>query len=420
MFGLAKPDFSALLPANGVGGVRTPALTPSRFLGALALLACMAPGNALAQQDPIELRRADWLPSARSAGMAGASVGLADDESALAQNPAGIGRVEGSKSPGALRGFQAPNLTLTGDDNGFALLERLPTGVKNTADLRNLVLQARADGASHGRVTLFPFVTLWRFQLGFIFDQSLSTVLTKLPAARESVFAPGSGASVDTLVELEAHRSSGVAAGISAPYKDTGLSVGGNVRFLSHSDLRQSLEANDGVLGASSEAASRAAVKTTSLAFDGGLLLKRMAKGFRLGAGIAVRDIGDTRKKSGKETLATRTMSGDVGASVSRSFGSRMTLQTAIDAVSIGDRSLKLRDRFRFGLEGAYGPDAANSPFSVRLGHDLRTFSAGVSANLVFFRLDFARTGALVRGTEAGTQSLQGRYLGRLTVDLRM
>lgn len=166
------------------------------------------------------LPAAETYQSTRSAGMAGASVAVADDESAIFSNPAGIGQED---DPGlTLRGFSLPNMSVGMNSEAYRIFNEMKPSAGGFKNIENIV-ESGSNKSVYFRGTSFPYVTVSRIQLGLLVDAT---------AQATQVMNDGTlGVGWDRSLNAWQRSQAGVVAGFSVPHRHSGLSAGISTRY---------------------------------------------------------------------------------------------------------------------------------------------------------------------------------------------
>lgn len=372
---------------------------------------------AFAAGNSILMPPRDSYVGARAQGMGNAFVAVADDEGAIFSNPAGIGREDGKNSKSLLRGASFPNATIgfnrTPRDLQLALV-RMDEG--STA-LQRILKELDEHESNFLRMGLFPYFTLGRFQMGLLVDQELNTNRVRYDTPQESEF---DGLTYNSKLKFLSRSQMGGVLGFSAPYHQFGLSFGLSARATTRTTVMTELETSEDVVLLSSQKLGKEANKTSGIAGDAGILYEISPKGFVPTLGVAVRDIGNTtyRAASATEDAEIEKMNVVAGMSIRPPLGKNFGSVVSFEAHRINDSRVIVKDKLRFGMElGMFGNDSS-APLLFRVGHNTRTLSYGVSADLVLLKLDLGKYDELV-DTVDGRTVAEARYVARLSIDLR-
>ncbi len=343
----------------------------------------------------------------RSAGMAGASAAVADDENAIFSNPAGIGQEDEPSL--ILRGFSVPNISLGIDRKAYKFLGSIESGSNNFKQVENL-FSPEEKSALFFRGTTFPYVTVGRVQMGILMDATAQ--------ATQVTSNDVSGATWDRSLHAWQRSQGGLVAGFSVPHRDSGISAGLTARYA----FRTSYFEDVNITGATIDRTESRVNRTRGLAIDGGLLIEPSQRYLWLpGLGISVRDVGNTvYKGTGAADEAEIEKSNlMVAARWKLVPGKKSDTQVlfTVEGHHLNDSRVPESDKLRIGSEIRLGERAAKTPFAFRVGHNMRGFSYGGSIDLLILRLE---AGSMVEGipTAAGT-FLDRRNFVRLSVDLR-
>lgn len=362
----------------------------------------------------------DTAPSPRAAGMGGAAVAIADDGDAIFQNPAGIGREDGDFSKNALRGFSFPNATFGLNKYTLGMLKDYDESEDRPSAIEKTILNAGNRDVVYGHVSAFPYITLWRFQLGVLSSSQGEAFLVRHTEPQESAYSTSEAPlSYTKTISASGLAQTALVAGFSIPYKKTGLSLGITGRFAYRSRFARDIEATETSARKSSESYRSDLNSTKGAAADVGLLYQ-MRGALLPSFGFVLRDVGDT-------SYAPVTSSGEVeidkmniaaGAAIRPDFGKKAAFVLGVDVQRIHDTRLTLRDKVKMGFELGLGASNSTAPFSLRGGYNLRAPSVGLGVNLLFLNVDASYFGEAV---ESGNETrVDMRTLVRASVDLRL
>jgi hypothetical protein len=424
------------LPTNP-GSWLSPRNVPRVIAGALAVVCAsvLAPdprSNWLARgasgwglssalaADVILMPPRDAFRSARGEGMGGAVTAVADDGDALFHNPAGIGREDGDASKNALRGASFPNATFGANKYTLGMFRDYQGSSDRSSAIEKTMLSAGDKDVVYGHAQAFPYLTVWRFQLGFLTSVWGEGYLTRYdePQPSREAGAP-EGSTYDREISAIGLAQQAVVAGFSLPYKETGLSLGVAGRFAYRNSFRRDIEATESSVRTSARTYRDDLNATRGAAADVGVLYR--VRGSLLPAfGIAMRDVGDTHYAPAKAGARAEKERANLAAgfSLRPEVGKNAGLTLGVDVQRINDGRLPIRDKVKMGAELGIGASDSTAPFALRGGYDLRAPSVGIGADLLFLKVDAAWFGDVVEGPD-GTR-VDMRTLIKATVDLRL
>jgi hypothetical protein len=349
----------------------------------------------------------ETVQNVRAVGMGGATVAVADDESAIFSNPAGIGQEDDPSL--TLRGFSIPNLSLGVNAKTYDLFGNMESSTSGLKEVEK-ILPASENTALYFRGTSFPYITIGRIQLGLLVD-----------AAAEAVQDLGTNAQSvawDREIQVWQRSQAGLIAGFSVPHRKSGLSAGLTARYTFRTSYFSTITETDNAVTRNETGFNR----TRGVALDGGFLFEPMSRYMIIPTvGISVRDIGNTLyrgtgKDDSDEIEKANLM---VGATWKLLPGKRGDTQVILttEGHHLNDTRVADKDKFRVGGEVRFAQRITKAPIALRAGHNLRGFSYGASVNLLLLKLEL---GSLVEGiqTSSGVY-LDRRNFARLSVDLR-
>lgn len=362
----------------------------------------------------------DSAPSPRATGMGGAAVAISDDGDAIFQNPAGIGREDGDFSKNALRGFSFPNATFGANKYTLGMYKDYEKSDDRPSAIEKTILSASEKDVVYGHVSAFPYITLWRFQLGVLTSAWGEGSLTHHEDTKESAYStPSEPLTYTRTISAQGLAQIALVAGFSLPYKKTGLSLGVTGRFAYRNSFQRDIEATETSARKSSESYRSDLNATKGAAADVGLLYQTRAP-LLPSFGLVVRDVGDTWYAPLKSTGETEIekMNIAAGVAIRPDFGKSAAFVLGVDVQRIHDSRLILRDKVKMGFELGLGASDSTAPFSLRGGYNLRAPSVGIGAHLLFLNVDVSYAGEAVEGGN-GTR-VDMRSLVRASVDLRL
>ncbi len=342
----------------------------------------------------------------RSVGMAGASAAIADDESAIFSNPAGIGQEDNPKL--ILRGFAVPNLALGANQTTYRLLNDFGKTQSAGFDSVENLLSPNENSLLFFRGSTFPYITIQRFQVGLLIDATAQ--------GYQALGSSTSGATWDRYIEAWQRSQAGAVAGFSVPWRDTGASVGLTSRYMVRSSYFEELK----ITGENVERNTRTMNKTRGCAWDVGFQFAPKKSAVPT-MSFALRDVGNTwyrgmKSSDENEIEKANLMLGLLWkVSINRSSGTQVLFTT--EGHHLNDSRVSDKDKFRLGSELRIGERVTPTPFALRIGHNLSGFAYGASLDLLLLK---AEIGSMVVpvDTVAG-RKLDRRNYARITVDLR-
>lgn len=422
----------------GVGGAHAPvaargARAPRGFAFALALGALVTlavapraaaqggtPGGSGGSGGSTTLPPRDHYKSARAMGMGGASVAVADDGDAIFLNPAGIGREDGERTKNILRGAQFPNVTVGANKYSLGLYRAYRDAEEKSAAVERTILEARERDVVYGYASMFPYLTVMRFQMGLLASAWGEGYVTRHDAPRESAYSTeGKPLAYDRTITAYGMSQTGAVAGFSLPYKQTGFSLGVTGRYAVRTSFYRDVEASAETAREEGESYSSSLNATRGVGVDVGALWSFRSAGGPA-VGLTLRDVGDTRYRPVRATDHAEIERMNLGAGVSLrpELAKEVALLFAADVQRINDGRLPLRDKVKMGFELGVGSLlGARAPFSLRAGHNLRAPSFGVGVDLLFVKIDASWLGEPVPGP-SGTR-VDTRGLVKASIDLR-
>ena len=362
----------------------------------------------------------EFYTSTREAALGGAAVAVADDGDAIFYNPAGIGREDGDK-PDILRGAAFPNFTLGMNKSTFELYRAYVKGNEKSKAQAIEQTLAAANGKQviTGQVSLFPYFTIGRFQIGFLSHSQGDGYVSKLNVAKESQFStPDQPLSYDAQVKMQASSVAAIVTGMSIPLSPN-ASAGVSGRFGQRATLYRGLEVSDSVVRKSSESYGKFLNKTKGIGVDLGVLTTDPKLAGTPSFGVAVHDLGNTVYKGSSATQhdEMEKMNVVAGASFRPLNNSTSYTLVSVQGAHLNDGRVALRDKFGVGAEVGIGGRDSRAPFSIRAGHNMRAPSVGVGADLLFLRADATYYGKALDGADG--VRVDPRFLIRMSVDLR-
>lgn len=353
-------------------------------------------------------------------GMGGAAIAVADDGDALFLNPAGIGGEDGERSKTILRGAQFPNATVGANRYTLGLYRAYRDAKEKSTAVERTILEARERDVVYGYASMFPYLTILRFQMGLLASAWGEGYVTRHDTPRASAYSTKEAPlSYDRTITAYGMSQTGAVAGFSLPYKQTGFSLGVAGRYAMRTSFYRDVEASGETARKEGERYSSSLNATRGVGVDVGALWNiRAAGGPALG--LTLRDVGDTRYRgvrSSDHAEIERTNLG-LGVSLRPELAKEVALLFAADVQRITDGRLPLRDKVKIGFELGVGSLlGARAPFSLRAGHNTRAPSLGVGVDLLFVKIDASWFGEAVPGP-SGTR-VDARGLVKASIDLR-
>jgi hypothetical protein len=362
----------------------------------------------------------DNYRSTRATGMGGIGIAVADDGDAIFQNPAGIGREDGSNSKNTLRGLTMPNATVGVNKYTMGLVNTYRNSEDRDTAIKETLIASNNKEVIYGYFSAFPYITISRFQLGFLLNGWGEGSLYEYGKPQKSEFASASEPLVyDKKISAYGFSQTAIVAGFSIPYGKSGFSLGVTGRGSLRGTIKREFEANKGVAAKSSQKYSSELNSSRGLAGDVGMLYVGRQKA-KPSVGLVVKDVADTYYRPvGKKSVTERDeMNIGLGASIRPPMGKSSSILFSAEVQRINDSRLTMRDRVKMGTEVGFGSTEGNAPFAIRAGYNLRSPSVGVGLDLLFFKVDLAYHGEAVSGR--GGTKVDMRYLAKATVDLRL
>lgn len=375
---------------------------------AVSALNALSAMNASAASTAVVMPFHETYLGARPLGMGGSFVSIADDENAIFLNPAGIGKEDGEKPATSLRGAQFPNLTLGFNSGTQKLYSAYRNGGSDrNAQMEEALLAAKDAQLSYARVSLFPYFTVGRIQLGLINDFEGESYLSKSDDERT--------------LSVRARSQTGGVIGFSMPYVDRAdISLGVAVRYLLRSSWEEDIEVNEDVAKRSAKEMIKRRNKTSGYAIDTGLLYEIPNK-WNPVFGLSVKNVGDASFAPSDEDShgEIEKMNITTGMSVQPPLAAKnLSTIVSIEGERLNQKGLGFADILKVGAELRLGAKDSTAPFSFRVGHNMKGVSYGLSADLLFFQVEFASYAAAFDGPEGA--KVDRRYVGRFSVDLRL
>lgn len=355
----------------------------------------------------------ETIQSARAAGMGGAAVGVADDWSAIFTNPAGIGNQDDAKK--TLRGLEIPNLTVGANRASLRLMKTYTRAQESgISEVEREIVEDDND-LLYSRATLFPYLTVRRFQLGLLLDGSVSAYQSE----KDSTTA--SGQSVTGKIATFERSQAAAVVGFSIPYLTSGSSFGATARY----SIRTSNFATASIIDNKPRREGGSLVdgtnRTRGLAVDLGLIL-RSKNPYVPQLGVSLRDLGGSYyrglgKKDNPEVDRTNLTTAFTFDPLANHRGGIRFLAT-IEGHHLNDGRVSEDEKLRVGAEARIGSTGEQAPIAVRVGHNLAGFSYGASLDALFMKLEFGSLVESVDGRDGNKPDR--RNFVRLALDLRI
>ncbi|APJ02424.1 hypothetical protein [Silvanigrella aquatica] len=371
--------------------------------------------------NPIEIPPIDTHLGARPLGMGNAFVGVADDENALFDNPAGIGYTDHrNKSKSIVKNASFPDITISTNAYTAGLINDYFNSYQFPS---NIIGQSVADANKNQvvfvRASLFPNLVIGHFQIGYLADSYISGYTTDLNSPKTSAYSTSSNPlTYDRTFTVFNQDQYGPVAGFSLPLLKN-LIIGFGTRFMVRETVSNTIEGNsNGLITQSSQNAESSLNHTDGLAFDSGILIP-FQNSWNPKIGISFLDMGDTIYNATNSSSVNEIvrMNTRAGFSINPNLGKNVGALISIEEERINDPRVNDRDKIRAGCELSFGSyTGADAPVSIRAGYGMQTFSAGISLNIIFATLDVATYGETVPLSNGSITDR--RYVARLTVDL--
>ncbi len=365
----------------------------------------------------------DLYLDSHSLGMGGAFVGLANDENALFNNPAGIGETDKrDRSKSVVKFATFPNITAAANSFSSSLLGNyFDSNIKYpTKEIENSIENASPNDIVFSRASIFPTVVLSRFQFGFLADTLVTGYTTQYSTPQTSAYTTAANPlTYDRSFSLVTRSQIGPCIGIGIPIPGTNSSFGIGTRYLERASIVSTVEGNsNGFLRESSDATSKSLNKTQGFAFDLGFMLPFKGP-WNYKIGLSALDVGNSTYQpvNSSSVKEVEKMNIKAGMSINPSLGKDLGFILSIEGDRINDLRVNDRDKLRVGSELSFGSFNSNDAFlSLRAGYAMRTVSAGIMIRTIFARLEFTTFGEAVQASNGIV--VDRRYAFRLTVDL--
>jgi hypothetical protein len=362
--------------------------------------------------------------SPRAQGMGGVSVGVSSDGDAVLSNPAGIGAEDAGNSKRILKGLTLPNLTVGLNKETIQLVKAYRSAANSSASIEKTILEGSEHKSLFGYVSLFPYVTISRFQLGILVSSWGQGNVTTLKSPEKSRFStPSKPQSYDKILEVYSISQTMGVLGFSMPYGASGFALGVTTRAGFRSSLIQTFEANDGVAQKSSETIKASTNTTKGLGVDVGMLYQSSKTSLRPKMGLTIKDISDTSYKPLKSDGVREIdkMSFSLGGSLNPKFGSLGNMAAGIDVQRIEDSRIEWVRKAHAGLEFSFLGTESDPVFALRTGFNGDGLTAGGSVDLTFFKICGAWYSKAVSSFSdpQASKPVDQRFLLNLTIDLR-
>lgn len=396
-------------------------MKPSFLMRALLLaVGGFVAGSAYAESVTLKIPPRESYSGARAHGMGNAFVAVADDESAIFSNPAGIGQEDGRNSKNLLRGASFPNLSVAGNRNPTNVQRAyLKTEGDSSTKITNALNELSKFETMYGRVSVFPYFTVGRVQLGLLADQEMSVHRNDFETPQTSIYSTDAvPLTYNQNLNIYSRSQAGGVVGFSIPHFKLGLSFGVAARFMTRTTLLGEYEIGEGVTELSIEGLKNSINKSRGIGLDFGILVAPKKVKLNPAFGIAVRDFGNTQyKPSSGDVTEIEVMNIVAGGSIHPALGKYCGLLLSTEIERLNDARVEWSDKYKVGLELEIGTPESTAPLSLRAGWANRSVTYGATVDLLLVKLDVGKYAELI-DTEAGMK-IDGRYIARLSIDLR-
>jgi hypothetical protein len=355
----------------------------------------------------------ETVQSARAAGMAGAGIGLADDWSAIFVNPAGIGNQDDAKT--TLRGLEIPNFTVGANRASVRLMQTYTRAQESGVSEVERELAANDNDLLFARATVFPYLTVRRFQLGILLDGHI------IGYRSEKNSTTASGEKVSGRIATQERSQAAAVFGFSIPYLNSGSSFGVTARYGVRTSSFSSATIVDGEAHREGSSLVSETNRTRGLAVDLGLILRSKNPKVPI-LGVTLRDLGGSYYRS--LTDKDRPEVDRTNVSTALTFDpfagphGRFRLLATVEGHHLNDGRIHDDQKLRLGAEARVGSTGEQAPLAVRVGHNLSGFSYGASLDAYFLKLEFGSLVETVDGRDG--EKPDRRNFARLALDLRL
>lgn len=384
---------------------------------------CMGHQLALAEQAvPTHLRNLESSRSVsvRSMGMAGTGLSSVTDLHAIYLNPALLGNPFGRPGASVLRALSFPGLSVSVSETGIGLLEEAREAAQNPEGMGTFLSNFGKGEGFHLAEDLLSGLLLRRFFLGVHQSAVVDVQGYALDEPRASGYPEASGNTVTSEALVYGRGGLFAVTGFSVPAGKS-ASFGLMARY-----GLQTVVAGVSELGAGTEDAEGrrlADEASVSHGFNVDLGLTYMfweAGGGRFSA--VARNVGDGSFQSidkGQPPPQAQPFDLDLGLALAPAFR-RLPLAPvlSLELHQLMREDLLLEDSIGIGAELGLAHPSEQSPFTVRVGHDLMDVSYGASVDLFLFRLEAASAHRRVY-LPSGTVRGQRHYILRTSWDFQ-
>lgn len=396
------------------------------LLGALLSVS----GQLFAQEIP-----ESFVP-VRPHAMGGAFTAIANDEEAVFTNPAGIARVRKARSRSVVNMVKIPNVVVGANSKSKEFIESVSGGTE-ASDLEDVAAQADTlgDRPFWSHASAFPLI---------MFD--LEDMPALLGAFSSTTIRSVINDESPDLANTEAISDVGGAFALAFTNKSNRFNFGITTRYLARYAYEDKIPVEEFTdVQTLRQRIQDSSNKSTALAIDMGLLWT-LADFWFPTFGIAVLNAPTGCRKDYlnpfsklRQTICGTVFSGNfankealstvdptdvrIGFSITPRFGNKLAARIALDLhhlpIVSGDKVYGLDgiDPIKLlhaGFEIFSGNPLLPSPFSVAVGLNQGYYTAGFTARLPYFTMNFASYGQDI--SDSATPKEDRRYLGGLSL----
>lgn len=322
-----------------------------------------------------------------------------DKSHASWDQPASIGwQLQSKAKKSYLYNFSFPNINLGADSLSFQYLKNsIHSNTVNKSGF-GFFDTLTNEKSSYLSAAIMPSFEIGRFQMSYVQKNHFISYTN------------------DKITSIDFRREWGPVLGLSLPLIPGQLNFGVAYKYLTRKVYYGNIENNFKKYKKASEHIKESLEANKGWGLNAGILYTPPIIWSPVFS-LAVRDVGGTvyRASSGFGSMETERSNWALAARFSpdllkgQMFGMNFMSQTQ----GVNDQRLKPKDRWGFGVEAYLGGDQQSPLMSLRSGHNMRSWSAGITLDLFLFRLDLDTFGA------TDSRSAHRRTAGRVTVDLK-
>lgn len=373
----------------------------------------------------------------RPNAIGGAFTAIANDEEAVYTNPAGIARIRKARSRASVHLIKIPNLVLGANSKSKEFIEAVSGGTE-ASDLEDVAAQADTlgDKPFWSHASVFPLMMFDLEDLPSLFGAYSTTTI-------RSVIDED----IPDLANTEAISDIGGVFSIAFTSKSNRVNFGITTRYVARYAYEDKIPVDQFKdVTAIQNRIKNSSNKSTALAVDLGFMWTFADFWFPT-LGIAVLNAPTGCRENylnpfskTRQTICGTVFKGDfsneealstidptdvrLGISITPRFGNKLGARIALDVhhapIVAGDKVYGLDgiDPIKLlhaGIEFFSGNPLLPSPFSVAFGMNQGYYTAGVSARLPYFSMNFTSYGRDISSSASPKEDR--RYLGGLSLD---